>query len=340
MEKGISLKRISEQRSSLMGLAIVFVMITHNTLCLSGVFELANNAVKVLTQSGVDIFFFVSGIGCFYSLNSRSVGDFYVRRIKKVLVPFLIVLLLYGIYRVIFDGKTVSEYLNTYSSVTFFTKGELAEWFIAAILATYLICPLLFLLLKSGTKRYFAFIVFTYVFIIVLRFVPGVSILNYVFREIWTTRMPAFMVGMYAGKKMSEEEVTVSRKSGLILMCVAFITALIVCALYYVKVPAYWLWIRFLLLPLLIGIFAFYFFFVKRGCRLDRALSWVGAITLEIYLVHEKILSILRKLLLNKFSSEIVLMIVVNILAFFLAIACAKGLQLLTDLLLKKKKVA
>ena len=78
----LSLKDISKNRSFLMGLSIVLIMLCHNSLYFVGNCYWINEYVKRLFQCGVDCFFILSGIGCYSSIKKNNVMKFYFRRIE------------------------------------------------------------------------------------------------------------------------------------------------------------------------------------------------------------------------------------------------------------------
>ena len=75
----------SKYRKELMGIAILLVMIGHNTIEFPGFINNINSGIKMLAQAGVDLFFLFSGFGCFYSIHkNRNVLSFYKRRVQKI----------------------------------------------------------------------------------------------------------------------------------------------------------------------------------------------------------------------------------------------------------------
>ncbi len=337
MNNSIELKRLSEQRSALMGIAILFVMITHNTLSVpSERVNTLNNAIKVLTQSGVDMFFFVSGMGCYNSLCNRKIGEYYKRRLTKILIPFFIVFCIYGVYSIAIVGNSFMKYIHLYGLYSFFTEGVLSEWFIAAILGTYLISPLLYSLLKKNKTLFICVIVGMYVFEIVVHCFIPILIIKNIFSDIWIARMPAFMVGMMTCKKIKENDKEISKNKAFIIMFLGLLCATLSCYIYSAKIVYYWMWIRFLFLPMICGLFVAYLFFIRKSGIIDRWLSLLGTITLEIYLVHEKLLIILNRLIVHFSTSETIGLLIINVISVVLAIVLAKSLQMLSNMILGK----
>ena len=101
----IKYKDISRYRGELMGIAILLIMFSHNSMDFPGFFHNINSGLRMLGQVGVDIFFFLSGFGCFYSLTKDNDPiSFYKKRVGRLLPAFLSVVFLYGLYSVFVMG--------------------------------------------------------------------------------------------------------------------------------------------------------------------------------------------------------------------------------------------
>ena len=67
---------LSKYRAALMGVAMLFIAVFHSTLTIDNIIGL--RFIKFAGDIGVDIFFFVSGIGMFYSfLKTTDIKSFY-----------------------------------------------------------------------------------------------------------------------------------------------------------------------------------------------------------------------------------------------------------------------
>ena len=93
-KKKPSYKLISTYKTELMGVAAISVLIGH-----AGTAIMADTGAILLVPKMATLictlmymFFFLSGFGCFYSLNkSNDIHKFYNNRIKKVLLPYLVI---------------------------------------------------------------------------------------------------------------------------------------------------------------------------------------------------------------------------------------------------------
>lgn len=83
---------VSRYRSSIMAIAIICIALFHSGIEIENS-KIVQFLIKV-GYGGVDIFFFLSGIGVWYSLEKdRSISSFYKRRAQRVLpayIPFII----------------------------------------------------------------------------------------------------------------------------------------------------------------------------------------------------------------------------------------------------------
>lgn len=95
------------------------------------------------------MFFFLSGFGCYYSLNkSNNTRKFYANRIKKVLLPYLeISLIAYAIKYFVLEFS-VCKFIEAMFFISFWVKNE-GAWYIAVVLILYVIYPLLYNIQKS-----------------------------------------------------------------------------------------------------------------------------------------------------------------------------------------------
>ena len=93
-------KKILAYRSHLMGIAIWWVVFSHMKLRFAGK---GISFIQTIGYGGVDIFFFLSGIGMYYSLKKSSVETFYQKRIRRIIPAYLpivgIVFLLYNYWK-------------------------------------------------------------------------------------------------------------------------------------------------------------------------------------------------------------------------------------------------
>ena len=325
----LSAGSVSKYRREIMGAAILGIVVFHGrAVWTGGIAGYLFAGAKLFMQIGVDLFFLLSGFGCFHSLRKNSSVTvpldasriFYAKRLRRILPKYLLVAVLDCVINLIVFGKLVwQQIIQNYSLITFFSSGVLTEWFIASILVLYLITPPLFQLMNADGKLFCGLIGFAAAaaFCISLcRTSYALMIVN----EIFFTRIPVFMSGLLLGKKCEEGMPPVCRRT-VLLICAVFLAAYLVNRLMNsvneIAVE------RLLFCPLAIAItflLGSVFESFPRACR--KVFTFLGGITLELYLVHEKLLGVFQHLLTPN-SQAFVPMLAVDAVSFFAAIGFA-----------------
>lgn len=139
-----SLQSVSKCRNLLMGYAILGVLVGH--IISFGDVESFGFINAILWLSGLVHtagFLFLSGFGVFYSLHKREcIWDFYKRRVKRFLLPFLLLALPFYVLVCYVNGYDLLQYLSYISTVEFWLHGNYhGMWYIAVSLLLYIITP-------------------------------------------------------------------------------------------------------------------------------------------------------------------------------------------------------
>ena len=145
-----ALCNLSDKRTEIMGVAMLMVIAYHFALH----FGFYHSPLIVRGDIGVDIFFFLSGFGCGYSVNKHSLKTFYANRIKRIIPIYLIieVLTILGNY-VFLDQHADTIDIYRLLSISFFTNDDLSVWYIHASMLFYLLTPFLMAIInKHGFK--------------------------------------------------------------------------------------------------------------------------------------------------------------------------------------------
>lgn len=144
---GFNFNLISKYRSELMGVASIGILMCHaHSYDVNLPFHL--NQILSLGQIGVMIFFFLSGVGLFYSTRMfngglKGVGNWYRKRFVRILVPYIIV---YGTtlllqmpdnHNVLLCVGGVIYKLSTIS----YWFGDGGCWFICVLVPIYFLTP-------------------------------------------------------------------------------------------------------------------------------------------------------------------------------------------------------
>ena len=220
-----------------MGIAIILTIFCHSNVSVSihalssGYFLLIN-----ICQVGVDIFLFLSGMGCCYSMQKcKTVVKFYKRRLLRVFTTYFLIVPIRIFVDIIVDDYTLISAIRRYSLVSFFLDGVLATWFIAGLILLYLLFPLLYCVLKKN-ENVFLLIILVYIMAICLK--PylrkkGIIIPGVLERDIFYIRVLPFLLGMYYTRKVSDgffaSEETLQKSQGYLL--IALFHLFILCVL-------------------------------------------------------------------------------------------------------------
>lgn len=196
------LSKISRYRTEIMGVAIIWVMLFHARIDVPGALFLPVSVVKDIGYGAVDLFFFLSGFGLFYSWSSRgyTVREFYKARLLRLLPTYWIVVVLY--YGIEFFSKGTFSIVDIASMATglnFYLHNEKFFWFIPAIVLCYLLFPLMICWVgfDSANRHLARNVLYAIAATLLLSF--AITATQFYYLLIFTLRLPIFILGIYAG---------------------------------------------------------------------------------------------------------------------------------------------
>lgn len=207
---------ISKYRDEIFGISIISIIIFH--FCESTVTSQVNNLpilqiifakyyYRIFGSVGVEIFTFLSGMGLYFSLKrNNNIRRFYRKRFIRILIPYLIWgSLAWIITDLIIEKTTFFRFIYDFTLLSFWIDGNKLLWFIAFILACYIIFPLIFKLVDTSNKKatLSVFIVLL-VYGILLKLTDMVFPVFYANTEIALTRLVIFVLGTYFARKIYE----------------------------------------------------------------------------------------------------------------------------------------
>lgn len=338
----MNLSYISKYRIQIMGLAIISIVGCHNTFLLPSVLGNINNSLRQLLQIGVDFFLFLSGMGCYYSLyQNPNIKRFYKRRMLRIFPSYVISVLVFFLCYILVAHYDILQYLYDYSIVSFYYSGNLSLWFFSAIVVLYLFYPLLFKLIKQSS--FLAVLSCGLLVILSLpiwSWVPS-SVGNIL--SVFGIRIPIFIFGSYFSKRTIEKTVIIDKNVLVILMsCLMVLCLLSYLNIRFNKINA-WYINRALFCPITLcalPIIADLLDTIKNS-TFFKCLSFLGGITFEIYLTHERILYILQLIsehigLYDSSFSHVMISIGINIIAMIVSTAMGYGINRLIHLVKTK----
>ena len=216
---------INDNRNSIMGFAILWIVFFHSDV----VFSIPLiKLFKSIGYGGVDIFFFLSGIGIYFSLmkDPRPVS-FYKKRCLRILPLFVPIIILFYIL--------IAFTMNwSFSSAIEFTQGLIGNmlffgsfiglkyqflWFISALMCFYLISPPLYHLSKSINENR---INLSFVLLIIVLFQIPFLFNDYDLLML-ISRFPIYFLGMLVASISQNPKKHINQWLTIVLMLIGWI---------------------------------------------------------------------------------------------------------------------
>ena len=291
---------ISKYRAVLMGVAILAILFCHVDVALK------HNELSVTRMGhilhiftvGVDIFMFLSGFGLFYSCRKHnySYPVYLKKRVVRVLPYYLIIAGITYMILKLQNSLPIERFFEDLLFISWVKRGSTRYWYVLTIIIFYAVFPPIFALLKQeGRKSVLSLLLILAVFFTAAALMDRSFSLYRRFR-IAVERFPVFLLGAFCGKLATDGE----RINPLVLLGVIVsgftASAMLYCSIVYSN------WIER----------TFYMYYLTRGMLalavlgtgilimeslekyanrlysvLFRSLSFLGRITLEIYLFHQ-----------------------------------------------------
>lgn len=286
----------SKFRQELMGIAILGV-------CLLHAFDWAGIGDSVIAKvispfariAFTDGFLFLSGFGLYYSFSKNGdLQQFYLKRVNRVLLPYMIMGLPFFLLSLITDNISLSTFLLKLTSLYFWFLGNDGMWYISMSVALYFLFPVVYRFLFIQQKEQ---VILTKTLLIVITCV-AVNFILYAFAphyfsmvQIGIIKAPMFFIGMlvgwysFLGRSMSWKHIV----GGVFLLSLTILLK----KQSDVFIPYYEMTYRLLMMPL--ACFALEFFKTK---HLKAVLQWFGRYSLEIYVLQMLIIGVAQKALI------------------------------------------
>ena len=275
MNISFNLKLVSKHRAGLMGLATILILMTHAPAY--GVFlPFSLNSLLSAGQIGVFVFFFVSGVGLYFSLDSKKdlplfkMLSWYKKRFVRLFVPYLLIFGGTHIIVCIENQWTIYRYLFDLSTISFWF-GHSTCWFVDVLVPLYLISPFWHKLLRILKYNIIPTIIAT-----------GLLIVS---GDGYLIQASVFFVGFWLARYIKDEYVIHSKEllTIIALVCIAL-------ALYYILDIGYLLLI---LLPPFMLVCCYVLDIVNLSL-IHQILNFFGEISLESYLFNTTLIIWIR----------------------------------------------
>lgn len=320
---------LSKYRSTLMGVAILWVMLYHIP---------AKGGIPIITQilevgyGGVDIFLFLSGFGLYFSLSNKNTAlyIYYKKRLFRILPEFWIFLIINYITSMDFNIESFAEFLYKATTIGYWIPGTPYDlWYVSCILLFYLIFPFYFRAFKKKgflvpvTAIMFGLIlVFIYAVIMVVEFdnknVGGLIVLT-------ISRIPIFFIGTVFGYLVKNNLYINNVRPIRIVAMILFVLAILSLFIFINYFDAYlWTcslyWLPYIVItPILCMILAS--LFDKLPNVINKVFAKVGTISFELYIMHIFVFEHIEKRLSDNYGTHIsmpAILIISFVFAFIL----------------------
>ena len=297
-------KTFTKYRNEIYGVAAILIIFYH-TYCVAHW-----DLFKVFSFGfiGVDLFLIIGG-GCLcYSIQNKSLGHFYLNRLKRIypLWFFVWFICVYPI-RIFIAGENISLLDALWEGTVvlpLITGYGDCDWFTAAILLYYLVFPLLFKIINS--RNYLYVYIFTLIAIIVL-----LSAFNFNWEQKCAiSRLPCFIIAIIWYRTCF------NKKSIMGSLVVSLIFCLV--AIYF----KYAFLLATTLSPGLIILLISFFSFVNRNSASSKfiPLQWFGKRSLECYYGSKGNSYLLNSVYMNPILGSCAFLIYVTLGTLFLSI--------------------
>lgn len=328
-----SLGTISRNRNILFGIAILGIMLFHSPLVIPERMR-ALSLLKIYGSSGVDIFFFLSAMGLYYSMEKDpDIFRFYKKRFVRILLPTILVLAIYFSFASSGVNSAI-EYAGQIILNIIWIPSFSIEWFVAAVIYFYLIYPLIYRMLKKNRNQIWIWIGLSFILIFVLKhFVPIVYQSRF---EVFLTRIPVILLGCWFAPYIKEDRELprFTKYAAVFLIVFSFLSVYF--SWNIITTP----WTRYVFIPSTVGVILTVCWICDslKGNRAVlfamKVFSWIGGYTLELYLVHEKILHFSYQMNLATDAHELIR----TVFAIVLAVPVAVALKKFCDLMVREIK--
>lgn len=262
-----------------MGVAALLIILCHAPqygVDIQGV----SRKLLVFGNIGVDVFLFLSGMGCWFSLTkSPNYFPWLKRRSFRIFIPYTIVLLILRILSLWVDHVPWDEWLLYFSTLRFWTHHD-GMWYVALLVLLYPLAPLLYRACELSRNR--TVIAFTLIILIlIITHIPVEKtgeLTNSVILNLQGAfkRTVSFVFGMYIAPYV---------KQGYKLNALYIIGAsALSCVLFHLLMKeVFYAWLY--VLPLLI-VFCYILERIPEKSIINVFLFWIGAASLESYLTN------------------------------------------------------
>lgn len=299
MKKEISWNIFSENRNIIYGIAIISIMIFHyvEDCAINGSGGVFVKVYGMFVGSiGVEAFLFLSGISLYFSMQkNHNIRRFYKNRIKRVLIPSLLVMTCYWIILdILIRGQGLLKLLYDLTFISFWTSGVRTFWYVQFLFIGYIAWPLVYHYLNLKVKDCYKLIGIICMTGMLSVFIKQLSPMLYNNTEVLFNRSFVFLLGGMAGKK-------VYYKCKISAIDFIFLNVGLVFKMLSIFFPLSWISINgFRIISCFYGITVLFytsliFKKIKKGL-FKKAMLFFGKSSFEFYLTHVAVRELMKNI--------------------------------------------
>ena len=282
----IELGNISRFRAEQMGAAMLFVILFHVALDRGDPFY----GLRRCGNVGVDIFLFLSGVGLWFSwVKTPDVRRFYRRRLLRIVPTWLVVATAFYLPDYLGARRFSRSIVDLIGDITinwdFWLHDELTFWYVPAIMALYLVAPWYMRLVQNRPIYRWLPLLMVVWCVMVQWVLPIHHAVGHL--EIFWSRVPIFFIGINFGELVRTRRQLPGESVWLLLL--TFLMTFGTCLyLEQVRHGHFPLFVeRMLYIPFTVcTVLVMNRIFRRTPQWVNRAFRFVGAMSLEAYLIH------------------------------------------------------
>lgn len=282
----IELANISRYRGELMGAAMLFIILFHVGLSRGDPFY----GLRRCGNVGVDMFLFLSGVGLWYSWTKNpSLTHFFKRRYLRIYPVWLLMASLYYVPDYLNHGGHSNSVVDMLGDILinwdFWLHDELTFWYVPAIMMLYTFAPAYMKLITRWPMYRWLPLLMVVWCVMVQWVLPIHRAVGHI--EIFWSRVPIFFIGINMGRSVKEQRTLEGSALWLLLLAFAmtFGTSVYLEQVSHGRFPLFVE--RMLYIPFTVtGVLLLNYVFSRMPQCVNRFLRLVGALSLEVYLLH------------------------------------------------------
>ncbi len=326
----------SKYRTTLMGIAILGVIIGHSMIWL--------DVEKSIFTAPFDIFcrlvftegfLFLSGLGLYYAYTkNNNLPLFFQRRFSRLLIPFICISTPYFIYTNITENGSIFNYILDITSLSFWVRGNYCGmWYISLSVILYFLFLFYYKTIYNNTINKHIGVTILCLLTILLNYIIYCIYPHYYhLTAIAITKIPMFILGIYIGYYTTKQQSLTTR--GVLIytaiLCILIVTTKVLKGYTPFIEPYYECFVRIFFMSLIV-----YALNLTEQHAITRGIqsifNWLGRYTLELYVIHLLLYDfILRYITANNITlHNYAIVAIVWLVSFTLCIPAQKGINLL-----------